>query len=136
MPLRLFELSDFDIPYGYSPVLLAHPDMLNRENGDNLRAFLRATAKGYKEAMADPAAAAACLPPVSNASDPSLALEGVKALIPHMLHSKHQQWGIMDGVRWTTFTKWLKDQTGPMKDREGQEHEFIVDDLWTNEFLE
>lgn len=42
----------------------------------------------------------------------------------------------MEGERWATFTEWLKDRTGSMKDRAGQEHEFTVDDLWTNEFLE
>ena len=31
--LELFDLEKYNIPYGYSPILLAHPSMLSDENG-------------------------------------------------------------------------------------------------------
>ncbi|MFC7176633.1 ABC transporter substrate-binding protein [Halosegnis marinus] len=51
--LRGFGLSEYDVPYGYTPVLLAHPDTLD-EHGDAVREFLAATAEGYEAAAADP----------------------------------------------------------------------------------
>ena len=43
-------------------MLLAHPDQLeNQAGGDATRAFLSATAEGYRRAAADPAKAAAAL---------------------------------------------------------------------------
>ena len=57
--LNCFALEDYGIPYGYTTVLLAHPELC--ADGKSLRAFLAATAEGFKVAAADPAAAAAAL---------------------------------------------------------------------------
>merc|ERR1740123_1973322 len=39
--LNYFRLEDYDIPYGYSPILLAHPQMLS-DNADVVKHFLAA----------------------------------------------------------------------------------------------
>ncbi|XP_057848482.1 uncharacterized protein LOC131059073 isoform X2 [Cryptomeria japonica] len=44
--LNEFRLTDYGIPYGFSPVVFAHPDTL-KAYPDMVRRFLRATAKGY-----------------------------------------------------------------------------------------
>lgn len=51
---------DYKVPYGYSPVLAAHPSTLS-SSPDMVKAFLAATAKGYAWAAAQPAEAAALL---------------------------------------------------------------------------
>lgn len=58
--LNAFKLSDYDIPYGYSPVLAAHPQTL-AQNPDLARAFLAATARGYDYAAQHPDEAAELL---------------------------------------------------------------------------
>jgi hypothetical protein len=58
--LNSFRLEDYGIAYGYSPVLVALPATLAQE-GQMVRAFLAATARGYALAAAEPRAAAALL---------------------------------------------------------------------------
>ena len=47
--MNVFKISDYGVPYGYSPLLLAHPRLLEGE-GEILRKFLAATARGFKAA--------------------------------------------------------------------------------------
>ncbi len=47
LELKNFPLSDAGVPYGYSPVLLAHPDLLSTpEKRDDLKKFLAITERG------------------------------------------------------------------------------------------
>ena len=47
LELTNFPLSDAGVPYGYSPVLLAHPDLLSTpEKRDQLKTFLAITERG------------------------------------------------------------------------------------------
>jgi NitT/TauT family transport system substrate-binding protein len=45
--LNAFALDDYDVPYGYTPVVLAHPERIE-ETGDELARFLDATGRGYE----------------------------------------------------------------------------------------
>ena len=49
------------MPYGYSPILLAHPETLDGDKAGDVKKFLKATAEGYAFAAANPAEAAAML---------------------------------------------------------------------------
>jgi ABC-type nitrate/sulfonate/bicarbonate transport system substrate-binding protein len=51
--LNVFKISDFDVPYGHSPLVLAHPRLLEGDGAAALRAFLKATAVGFEAAAAD-----------------------------------------------------------------------------------
>lgn len=55
--MRFFNFSDYGVPDYYTPVLTASPEGV-RENADALRAFLEATARGYRFAAEHPAKAA------------------------------------------------------------------------------
>ena len=46
-PSHARRLGDYGIPYGYSPVALAHPDWLEGPHAATLRTLLGATARGY-----------------------------------------------------------------------------------------
>ena len=58
--LNVFTLLDNGVPYAYNPCLCAHPEWL-RANAATARAFLEATAEGYRRAADDPGAAADAL---------------------------------------------------------------------------
>jgi len=54
LSLRTFSLQDAGVPYGYSPVLLAHPVLLaNEEDKQRLAAFLEATERGGDSECSD-----------------------------------------------------------------------------------
>ncbi|MFC7235123.1 ABC transporter substrate-binding protein [Halosegnis marinus] len=106
--LRGFGLSEYDVPYGYTPVLLAHPDTLD-EHGDAVREFLAATAEGYEAAAADPEGAADTLCRIAEGpdlDDPEFVRESARELAPHYLADG--EWGHMDGDRWARFVDWLR----------------------------
>jgi NitT/TauT family transport system substrate-binding protein len=97
--LRAFRLDEYDVPYGYTPVVLAHPAAIGRDasawtptagtpdtttssDGDAERgdpaapeavaAFLEATRRGYELAAAEPARAADRLAAVAGDTAPGL----------------------------------------------------------------
>jgi len=136
--LNYFALEDFGVPYGYSPVLLAHPDLLGSE-AEAVKAFLAASAKGFAYAAAEPQAAAEIL--CKEAAHPSLADAEFVAASQKMIAPKYLteegKWGVMAPGRWTKFVDFLGDshilvsRGGKPIDRSA------VDDagLFTNEFL-
>ena len=116
--LNLFSLEEYQIPYGYSPILLAHPSMVGEASAALTRAFLSATAAGYAKAAADPKAAAAAL---CACGHPSLADRAFVEASAQALASKYLTaegaWGRMDEGRWTAFVDFLA-QTGILVDRQ------------------
>ncbi|KAJ1427498.1 NMT1/THI5 like domain-containing protein [Ochromonadaceae sp. CCMP2298] len=108
--LNAFDLKSSSVPYGYSPVLLAHPDMVQDES---LAAFLRVTQEGFKFATEQPAEAALLL--METAQHPSLAALGLHMLVKsqrflseggHYLDGMGK-WGTMDSERVKEFLDWL-----------------------------
>ncbi|EOD34351.1 hypothetical protein EMIHUDRAFT_98742 [Emiliania huxleyi CCMP1516] len=136
--LNLFELSDFDIPYGYSPVLLAHPSMATGERCEETRAFLAATAAGYAKAASDPKAAAAAL---CACGHPSLAdrafVEASAAALAAKYLAADGRWGRMEEGRWSAFVDFLS-RSGILVDRQKApiaREAVDVASLFTNELL-
>jgi NitT/TauT family transport system substrate-binding protein len=107
--LRTFGLDEYDVPYGYTPVLLAHPDALADPDG-RLAAFLDATARGYREAAADPERAADALHGEAgpNLDDREFLVESARRLSGAFL-TDDGSWGEMDHERWVTFVDWLTE---------------------------
>ena len=136
--LELFDLEKYNIPYGYSPILLAHPSMLTEENGPNTKAFLQATAAGYKKAAADPKAAAAAL---CACGHPSLSdaefVEASAAYIADKYLTASGEWGTMEAGRWGAFVDFLST-AGILVDRQKQpiaRESLDATTLFTNDFL-
>lgn len=106
--LNVFKLKDYDIPYGYSPVLLAHPQFLQK-NAEATKKFLAATAKGFEWAAKNPKEAAKIL--ADSSDHPSLNdlafLEESQTYIAQYYVSKENKWGTMDDNRWNSFIHWL-----------------------------
>jgi len=128
MELNFIQLRDIDpaLDY-YTPVLVAG-EALIEENPELIQRFMRATARGYRFAAENPAAAAEAL--LANA--PELDRELVMAS-QEWLKDKYQddapRWGLQERERWESYTQWLFER--------GLIEEMIdVDKAFTNRFLE
>lgn len=106
--LNYFNLDDFSVPYGYAPVLLATPETVSAVS---TKAFLAATAEGWRRAAADPPKAAAAL---CACGHPSLAdaafVEASAVALKDAILTPDGQWGRMDEARWTAFVDFLADK--------------------------
>jgi ABC-type nitrate/sulfonate/bicarbonate transport system substrate-binding protein len=131
--LNAFYLKDFDIPYGYSPVLLAHPDML-KEDPDAFVRFLRASNKGFQVLKTDFQAGVEALfkkEDMEELSDKDFLLQSQK-LISHYYFDKDNKWGGMQEQRWLDFILWLKSKALINE----EEFEILMrEPLFTNEYL-
>ncbi len=119
IPLNAFRMDDYGIPYGYTPILLAHPDSI-AQHPDALRAFMAATAAGYQHAAREPAHAAELLMAAAQhpaLSDSALVQHSQRVIAPAYCTAAGQ-WGVMHTDRWATFLDWLSEQ-GVLLDTDG-----------------
>ncbi|MDI9498135.1 MAG: ABC transporter substrate-binding protein [Bacillota bacterium] len=89
----------------YTPVLITNEDLL-REEPELVRAFLRATRRGYEDAIREPGAAAAIL--LQHA--PELDAELVRASqdwLAGQYIADAPRWGWIEPGRWDAFYAWL-----------------------------
>lgn len=89
----------------YSPTLIAN-DKLLEEDPEIVKAFLRATAKGYQYAIENPDAAADILLEAAPELDPALVKASQKWLADHYI-ADGKRWGEIDPLRWNAFYAWL-----------------------------
>ena len=135
--LNQFLFDEYEIPYGYNPVLTARQDWID-QNGELLRQFMQATAAGFRYAIRKPDEAARIL--IKQARHPSLTdrnfVEQSQQMVSGYYLNGEGQWGFMHRTIWASFVNWmirnhmLTDQNGELIQR------MDVDTLFTNEFLE
>lgn len=110
--LTPFYLDDYDIPYGYTPLLLARPDTIETR-AQELKAFLAATAKGYEYAAQNPTEAATILGETADGpetlDDEAFLERSQHELSGHYL-TDDGDWGHMEHDRWAAFVNWLADE--------------------------
>lgn len=112
--LNAFYLQEYDIPYGYAPVLMSHPDMLSGDNRNVTLAFLRAAAKGYQHATSHPTESANLLI-AGAASESNVKLDADLVHASQKKMSKERAytddatgaWGIMERGKWDSYLDWL-----------------------------
>jgi NitT/TauT family transport system substrate-binding protein len=108
--LNAFSLDEYGVPYGYTPVLLAHPTTIDDEPG-SLARFLDATRRGYEFAAAEPEEAARLLAETADGpglDDESFLVESQRRIAPAYL--SEGEWGGMRHERWAEFVAWLADE--------------------------
>ena len=156
--LNVFKLTDYDVPYGYSPLLLAHPKFTTNENSDGgkaesvngqsvLRSFLAATAKGYDYAASHPEEGAEILQKSVDGGILKLLGHNTNLGKEFLLESQrvvgktylnaNGLWGVMDPARSERFVDWLT-KNELLADREGRviaREELDVSKIFTNHFL-
>ena len=134
--LNRFQLSDYDISYGYSPILAANRDWAN-ENADALRSFLAATSQGFRFAVDNPEEAADLF--IQTANHPTLSnrdfVEQSQQVAANYYLNGDGQWGIMSPNVWRAFINWLvRNRLLTTQDGELVQ-ELDINQLYTNEFL-
>lgn len=137
--LRGFGLDEYDVPYGYTPILLAHPETLDSDP-DAVETFLRETAAGYRYAAERPEEAADLLCETATGpglDDPAFVRESARELADHFL-AADGVWGRMDRERWTGFVEWLEREeilTATYGEEVVEDDGLDAEDLFTNDYL-
>ena len=121
-PLRTFSMTKFGVPDYYTPVFVADPKRLNTSS-PKLRAFLKATARGYEYARAHPREAAALMLkalPKGTFPDPGVLTDGATWLSVHNAYARPgQPWGLQSLKVWTDFPAFLL-KNGAVRDPQGK----------------
>ena len=134
--LNKFLLDDYEIPYGYSPVLAAHRDWAD-QNADALHRFMEATSAGFRFAVEEPDEAARLL--IETAKHPTLTnrnfVEQSQQMISGYYLDGDGQWGFMHRNVWASFANWLI-RNHLLIDNDGELIQRIdVSTLFTNDYL-
>jgi NitT/TauT family transport system substrate-binding protein len=139
LELTPFYLDEYDVPYGYTPIMLARPETIETE-ADALSRFLGATGRGYAFAARNPEAAARLLGETADGpetlDDEAFLIESQQRLAGNYL-TADGEWGTMAGDRWAAFVEWLADEE-ILTTIEGDHipaDEVDVGALYTNELL-
>ena len=90
----------------YSPILVTNQDMIDNHS-DTLKAFLRATEKGYAYAKENPDEAADILSAYAPEVDKAILLASQRYLSEAYYDT---QWGVIEPERWNAFFEWMKSK--------------------------
>jgi ABC-type nitrate/sulfonate/bicarbonate transport system substrate-binding protein len=123
--LRAFKMADYNIPYSYSPVIIANEKLVDEKESAYSK-FLSLVRDGYLFAKNNPEEAAELLRPHLPKHDQAIDL--VKAIELTAPHYGDKDWGKMDEQVVSDFLQWLHDQnleTAPIS----------VSELITNKLL-
>jgi NitT/TauT family transport system substrate-binding protein len=108
--LNAFHLHDYQIPYGYSPILMVREDVLN-ENQAVFQVFQDGVGQGYQQAAAAPEETAQTLVKHidhPNFQDLDFITQAMQTIAPSFLN-ENQQWGVMKSDRWHDYVQWLSE---------------------------
>ncbi|MFN4085325.1 MAG: ABC transporter substrate-binding protein [Spirosomataceae bacterium] len=125
IPLNYFKLKDYGIPYSYSPVLATSESLIQTSSGI-VSSFLKASAKGFAWAKANPGKTAELLLEVVPAEDQDL---------DFLTESQNQAsasyldpWGKMDMQQIQIFLDWLH--------QEKLEQQYLAAEMSTNHLFD
>ena len=135
--LNQFLFDEYEIPYGYNPVLTGHQEWIT-ENGDALRRFLEATAVGFKWAVKNSDEAARIL--MKTACHPTLNsrhfIEQSQQMVSSYYLDPEGNWGFMHRNIWVSFVNWMI-RNRMLTDREGELiQKMDAETLFTNDYLD
>lgn len=137
--LNAFHLHDYQIPYGYSPILMAQEEVLEKEK-EAFQAFLAAASKGYQQAAERPEATAKLLVDHvdhPNFQDLAFITRAMQVIAPSFLNEQ-KHWGMMQAERWDAYVQWLCKRHLLKRHNNTHLHaeQLDVTPLFTNELLE
>lgn len=135
--LNRFLLDDFEIPYGYSPVLATRQDIIS-ERADALQRFMDATGAGFRFAVEQPDEAARLL--IETTKHPTLADYGFVELSQQTVAGYYLDtaghWGRMRREVWGQFVNYLIRHR-MVVNRDGEiVMNLDVSKLFTNQFVQ
>lgn len=118
--LRLFKMSDYGIPYGYSPVLLASEKLVGA-NKEAYTRFLTATKKGYLFAKEHPVEAVEYIAPFVAEQDKNIDLIASQEFTSPS-YGTVDTWGVLEMAKVKEYLDWLRVS-------KLEERAFTVDEL-------
>lgn len=135
--LNRFLLDDFEIPYGYSPVLATRQDLIDQK-AEVLNRFMEATATGFRFAVEQPDEAARLL--IEQTRHPTLSDHGFVELSQQTVAGYYLDtagcWGKMRREVWVQFVNYLIRHR-LIVTRDGElVMQVDVNKLFTNRFVE
>ncbi len=125
--LKHFRLADFEVPYGYSPVIMTSLSKL-KERREVFQKFLQATKAGFLQAESDPETAVEWLLPLVPENDRHLAFLEESQHFTNRFYGTGDSWGRMDPNRVKTFIDWIQQ-------RDPTAQQISYQSLFTNELL-
>lgn len=135
--LNRFLLDDYEIPYGYSPVLTTRQDLIDQKP-DVLQRFIEATGAGFRFAVEQPDEAARLL--IETTKHPTLSDHGFVELSQQTVAGYYLDtaghWGKMRREVWVQFVNYLIRHR-MIVSREGEiVMQLDSNALFTNQFVE
>lgn len=105
--LKLYKMSDFGIPYSYSPILFSSSDYINN-NSNTVKKFIESSRKGYIYCYENMGEVVSILNKFVPETDKGIDLiECLKISIDHF--GPRENFGKIDLKKIDIFLKWLKD---------------------------
>ncbi len=108
IPLNTFKLSDYGIPYSYSPVLMTGKEGLMQDL-EGYESFLKATKQGFLYAKENPQYAADCLAPFVTESDRDIDLLESQQF-SNRFYGNEANWGMLEEANVNQFLGWLHEE--------------------------
>jgi putative hydroxymethylpyrimidine transport system substrate-binding protein len=103
----MLNVDDWGVPPYYELILVANEGDLMAQRA-RIEGFLRATRRGYLDAIADPEAALAALQAASPELDLDVETEGLQLLIP-VWTDADGQFGTQTAQQWQDYAAWMAD---------------------------
>jgi putative hydroxymethylpyrimidine transport system substrate-binding protein len=104
---EMLKVDDWGVPPYYELIIVANDGDLSTRR-ERIEGFLRATRRGYQDAMRDPEAALAALQAASPELDVEVETEGLQLLIPVWTDSSGQ-FGTQTAQQWQDYAAWMID---------------------------
>jgi putative hydroxymethylpyrimidine transport system substrate-binding protein len=106
-PTAMLKVDDWGVP-PYYELVIAASEATVAERPDLVERFLRATRRGYEDAIADPEAAIAALRAASPDLDVPVEEAGIALLIP-VWRPEGIPFGTQTAERWADYARWMAD---------------------------
>jgi putative hydroxymethylpyrimidine transport system substrate-binding protein len=127
---RIIRMEDVGVPT-YNELVLASTKTYVGEQGDDVRAFVQALARGYEAARADPQAATDALVAAAPDLDAGFSLASVRATLPVFFPADASKpWGFQEPGEWNRYGAWMFAQglltTNPRAGSSAITNEFLA----------
>lgn len=106
-PVNIMRMEQYGVPDFYELVMVANQQKI-AQDPDLVQRFVRATIRGYQDAIADPQAAVELLAQVRPEVDLSIEKPGVEKLAPLWKPDGGQTFGWQEESRWVDFAQWMQ----------------------------
>lgn len=103
----MLRVDDWGVPPYYELIIVANEEDLTTQR-ERIDGFLRATRRGYQDALIDPEAALAALQAASPEVDVAVETEGLQLLIPAWTDA-NGQFGTQTTQQWQDYAAWMAD---------------------------